>query len=364
MQVPTRLCVIKGKNTHQSKSGRVGSNNKKETMNKTVITKSIIIALLALFGALNLSAQIALQNCVEVKALQGAANTELLYKIYVSSGQNTLEVLTYGGSGDCDVYVKLGSRPTTSNYNGKSVNLGTNERVAIDNPASGTWYVTVRGFKAFSRVSLKASYYEIRPGDLFLYTGASWISSRIIEFEASQLGLNNVKYSHAGIYLGKNAQNVPQVAEALGDPLSPLSNGVKVNRLQDSVKDAVRVDVRRHRQIGTKGSTVAAKARSYTAPYGFQQIGVLLKVALTPGDFAGIQALALAADITAGGKKKMICSELCAHAFNDAGIAPRVSPWHALVFSRVWTTPQRQRDYTTPNMLFLSPDLQQVGQIR
>nr|WP_315217891.1 PPC domain-containing protein [uncultured Duganella sp.] len=60
--------------------------------------------------------------------------------------------------GDADLYVKLGSQPTTSSYLKKSDGSTTTETISIASPAAGTYYVLVYGYKASSGVSLVASY--------------------------------------------------------------------------------------------------------------------------------------------------------------------------------------------------------------
>ena len=62
-------------------------------------------------------------------------------------------------------------------------------------------------------------------------------------------------------------------------------------------------------------------------------------------------------DVFDYGKERMICSELVAWAYHDAQIHIRVQPWPDLYSDGVWTTVERQMDYTTPNMLARSPDL-------
>jgi len=85
----------------------------------------------------------------------GEQGSESYYKVQVPAGQKLLEVKTSGGSGDCNLYVSRGRRPTISNYDYRSQNAGNNEIVSIANPASGDWYFMVRGFYAFSNVSSK-----------------------------------------------------------------------------------------------------------------------------------------------------------------------------------------------------------------
>lgn len=99
-----------------------------------------------------------LTNGVPVTNVSGAKSAEAFYKIAVPAGQSSLEIKTSGGSGDCDLYVKLGSQPTTSSYDYRPYLNGNNETVTVTNPSSGDWYVMLRGYSAYSGLTLQATY--------------------------------------------------------------------------------------------------------------------------------------------------------------------------------------------------------------
>ena len=100
----------------------------------------------------------ALANNVAVTGISLAASGSKVYTFAVPSGATSLTFKTSGGSGDADLYVKLGSQPTTSSYLQKSDGSTTTETISIASPAAGTYYVLVYGYKASSGVSLVASY--------------------------------------------------------------------------------------------------------------------------------------------------------------------------------------------------------------
>jgi pseudomonalisin/xanthomonalisin len=100
----------------------------------------------------------ALTNNVAVTGISVAASGSKVYTFAVPSGATSLTFKTSGGSGDADLYVKLGSQPTTSSYLQKSDGSTTTETISIASPAAGTYYVLVYGYKASSGVSLVASY--------------------------------------------------------------------------------------------------------------------------------------------------------------------------------------------------------------
>lgn len=99
-----------------------------------------------------------LRNNQSVTGLSGSRNSEQHYKVLVPSGQSKLEVKTASGSGDVDVYLRQGSRPTTSTYAARGYRSGNAETVTITNPTAGDWYVMVRGYAAFSGVTLSVRY--------------------------------------------------------------------------------------------------------------------------------------------------------------------------------------------------------------
>jgi hypothetical protein len=100
----------------------------------------------------------ALTNGVAATGISGAANMELYYSVEVPAGQSKLEIAMSGGTGDADLYVKRGSVPTTTNYDYRPFLFGNNETVNVENPEAGTWYIMIRGYSAFSGITLLASY--------------------------------------------------------------------------------------------------------------------------------------------------------------------------------------------------------------
>jgi len=99
-----------------------------------------------------------LQNGVPVSGLSGAKNAKLYYTVAVPSGAKNLAITTSGGSGDEDLYVKLGSTPTTSSYDCRPYVTGNNESCTSSSPTAGTYYIMLNGYRAFSGVTLKASW--------------------------------------------------------------------------------------------------------------------------------------------------------------------------------------------------------------
>lgn len=89
--------------------------------------------------------------------LSGSSGTWTDFSITVPAGTTSLTVKQFGGSGDADLYVRRGSLPTSSAYNCRPYLTGNNETCTFSNPASGTWYVSVRGYSSYSGVSVTAT---------------------------------------------------------------------------------------------------------------------------------------------------------------------------------------------------------------
>ncbi|OZB58070.1 MAG: peptidase [Lysobacterales bacterium 14-68-21] len=99
-----------------------------------------------------------LQNGVPVSNLSGAKGTKLYYTVQVPAGAKNLAITTSGGSGDEDLYVKFGSTPTTSSYDCRPYISGNNESCTVSTPSTGTYYIMLNGYSAFSGVTLKATW--------------------------------------------------------------------------------------------------------------------------------------------------------------------------------------------------------------
>jgi serine protease len=69
-----------------------------------------------------------------------------------------LTVTMSGGTGDADMYVREGSQPTTSSYDCRPYRNGNNETCTFSNPGAGTWHISIRGYSAYSGVSLLAEW--------------------------------------------------------------------------------------------------------------------------------------------------------------------------------------------------------------
>ncbi|HSX60577.1 MAG TPA: PKD domain-containing protein, partial [Tahibacter sp.] len=95
-----------------------------------------------------------LDNGVAKTGLSGAASSTTTYTMVVPAGASGLKFVMSGGTGDADMYVKFGSAPTTSSYDCRPYLSGNNETCTIATAQAGTYYVMLRGYSAYSGVSL------------------------------------------------------------------------------------------------------------------------------------------------------------------------------------------------------------------
>jgi hypothetical protein len=112
-------------------------------------------------------------NNTPISSISGATGSEQFWSIAVPSGQTTLTFTISGGTGDADMYVQSGSKPTTTAYQCRPYLNGNNETCTFSPPAAGTYYVMLRGYAAYSGVTLKASYSATTGGDPYLTNGVA-----------------------------------------------------------------------------------------------------------------------------------------------------------------------------------------------
>ncbi len=99
-----------------------------------------------------------LQNGVAVSGQSAATGADLVYTIAVPAGASNLSIVASGGSGDADLYVKFGSQPTLSSYDCRPYLSGNAETCTFATTQTGTYYIVLHAYAAFSGLTLKASY--------------------------------------------------------------------------------------------------------------------------------------------------------------------------------------------------------------
>lgn len=88
----------------------------------------------------------------------GATGTSANYTFVVPTGASNLTFKMTGGTGDGDLYTKLGAAPTTTSYLAKSDGSTNTETITIAAPTAGTYYLMAKAYATVSGASIVASY--------------------------------------------------------------------------------------------------------------------------------------------------------------------------------------------------------------
>jgi hypothetical protein len=96
-----------------------------------------------------------LNNGVTLSGLSGGEDNVRCYEINLPAGATDLNLRTWGGSGDCDLYL-IYHRPDFDEY--LSENIGNKEEITLAAPHAGRWYAILYGFSSYSGLNLNVSY--------------------------------------------------------------------------------------------------------------------------------------------------------------------------------------------------------------
>src|SRR5512146_3537954 len=102
-------------------------------MNMAITTRArslVVLLTLGLLASVAAAAETPLSNGVAVTEITGSAGSEKFYKIDVPAGQDSLDILTTGGTGDVDLYVRRGALPTTTTWDYRPYKPGNEETVS------------------------------------------------------------------------------------------------------------------------------------------------------------------------------------------------------------------------------------------
>jgi hypothetical protein len=66
-----------------------------------------------------------------------------------------------GGSGDADLHVKFGAKPTTSSFDCRPYLGGNNEECKFSTTSAGTYHVMLNAYEAYSGATLVADYQTV-----------------------------------------------------------------------------------------------------------------------------------------------------------------------------------------------------------
>ncbi|MGD8910578.1 MAG: S8 family peptidase [Chromatiales bacterium] len=103
---------------------------------------------------------VVLENGVTESGLEGEPDTQLMFAIDVPDGATGLNFNMSGGSGDADLFVRFGEEPTSRSYDCRPYRSDNDEGCDIEEAQQGRYYAMIDGYRAFSDVSLVASYIE------------------------------------------------------------------------------------------------------------------------------------------------------------------------------------------------------------
>jgi len=90
-------------------------------------------------------------------SLAATAGNWLYFTINVPECANTLNVSMSGGTGDGDLYVRLGAQPTATDYSCRPYKTGNVESCSLSNPQAGTWHIGIKSYTSFSGITLNAT---------------------------------------------------------------------------------------------------------------------------------------------------------------------------------------------------------------
>jgi len=100
----------------------------------------------------------AISNNVPLPGCSDTLGSFAYYVLSVPVGQASLTVQTYGGTGDCDLFIRRAEFPTLFEWDESSTGSGNEESVEIPNPQPGNYYIMLHAFHAYTEVSLLATY--------------------------------------------------------------------------------------------------------------------------------------------------------------------------------------------------------------
>ncbi|MCB0385061.1 MAG: S8 family peptidase, partial [Bdellovibrionales bacterium] len=99
-----------------------------------------------------------IENGQRLSNLNRNSGDELIYFINLPKNVNQLKVKMSGGSGDADLYLRVGSTPTLQNYDCRPYSSGNSESCTLTTPAEGKVYLMIRAYRSFANVQLDIAY--------------------------------------------------------------------------------------------------------------------------------------------------------------------------------------------------------------
>ena len=95
---------------------------------------------------------------VPQSSISGDEDAYHFFKIIVPGGLEKLNVTTWGGTGDCDIYIQFSEIPTQDHYEQSSNNHANDETITIISPQSGEYYIMLYGYWSFDDLTINVEY--------------------------------------------------------------------------------------------------------------------------------------------------------------------------------------------------------------
>jgi len=88
--------------------------------------------------------------------LSASANSWTYYELEVPECMTSMTVSMSGGTGDADLYVKYGAKPTANSYNCRPFETGNTESCDFSEVQAGTYHLGIKAYEAFNGVNLNS----------------------------------------------------------------------------------------------------------------------------------------------------------------------------------------------------------------
>ncbi|MCF7838266.1 MAG: pre-peptidase C-terminal domain-containing protein, partial [Candidatus Marinimicrobia bacterium] len=141
--------------------------------------------------ALAMTAGAQYQQIVNNQTLTGLSDTagdEKIFMVYAPT-VGTLEVKTWGGTGNANLYVRHGAVPTTTVYDHRSMGATNNEEVSDPHASTGWHYIMIKAQTAYSDLNVRFRFWsELYNGQYLpvMPVAGAQASSRIFRFWVPQ----------------------------------------------------------------------------------------------------------------------------------------------------------------------------------
>lgn len=104
-----------------------------------------------------------LQNGVAIEGMAGEQGQGYRFYIDIPADARDLNIVTSGGTGDADLYVKFNAEPDRNDYDCRSIEPETEETCLIADPAEGRHHIYVYAWSGIESVNMTASFKTGQP---------------------------------------------------------------------------------------------------------------------------------------------------------------------------------------------------------